>query len=107
MNPVRAGIVKHPGEFRWSSYGYNGQGEKSALIKPHLLYHELGGTEEDRRSAYRELFRHNLDPGEIDQIRKATNGNFALGAKRFQDEISEMLGRRVIPGKAGRPKKQT
>ena len=41
---------------------------------------------------------HELKPDEIDQIRKATNGNFALGAKRFQDEISIMLGRRAFPG---------
>ena len=74
-------------------------------MTPHLLYHGLGKTEEEKQSAYRELFRYQLEPGEIDQIRKATNGNFALGAKRFQDEISIMLGRRVFPGKAGRPKK--
>lgn len=106
LNPVRAGIVKHPGEFRWSSYHHNGQGEKSDLITPHMLYHGLGNTEEEKQSIYRELFRSNLEPGEIDQIRKATNGNFALGAKRFQDEVSAMLGRRVFPGKAGRPKKK-
>jgi putative transposase len=105
LNPIRADIVKHPGEFRWSSYRRNVQGEESDLITPHLLYHGLGKTEEEKQSAYRELFRYKLEPGEIDQIRKATNGNFALGAKRFQDEISIMLGRRVFPGKAGRPKK--
>ena len=105
LNPVRADIVKHPGEFRWSSYHHNGQGEESDLITPHLLYHGLGNTDEEKQSAYRELFRYQLESGEIDQIRKATNGNFALGAKRFQDEISIMLGRRVFHGKAGRPKK--
>jgi len=46
-----------------------------------------------------------LEPDEIDQIRKATNRDFALRAKRFQDEISIMLGRRAFPGKAGRPRK--
>ena len=33
--------------------------------------------------AYRELFRYELDPGVVDAIRKATNGNFALGDPRF------------------------
>ncbi len=106
LNPVRAGIVKHPGEFRWSSYRHNGQGEKSELITPHLLYHELGNIKDEKLSAYRGLFRDQLVSAEIDQIRKATNGNFALGVKRFQDKISMMLGRRVFPGKAGRPKKK-
>ncbi len=32
-------------------------------------------------------------------------GNFALGDSRFVDEIAEMLGRRVTPGKVSRPRK--
>jgi putative transposase len=106
MNPVRAGLVKHPSEYRWSSYQVNGQGEKSALIDHHLLYHDLGRTSQERQRAYRELFRDELESGEIDKIRKATNGNFSLGDSRFNTEISEILGCRVIPGKAGRPRKK-
>jgi putative transposase len=105
MNPVRAEIVKHPGEYRWSSYRTNGQGEKSELITPQNLYLSLGKSRKEREEAYRELFRYDLEPGEIDKIRKATNGNFALGNERFSEEISKNLGRRVSPGKAGRPKK--
>jgi putative transposase len=104
LNPVRAGMVNHPGEYKWSSYRVNGQGEPSEFIKVHPLYHDLGHNAE-RISAYRELFRHELEPGEIDKIRKATNGNFALGSSHFQEEIGNMLGRRVAPGQAGRPRK--
>jgi putative transposase len=106
MNPVRAGMVQHPGEYRWSSYEVNGQGKTSTLLKPHFLYQELGRTAIERQLAYRELFRLELDPGAIDKIRKATNGNFSLGDSRFNAEISEMLGRRVTPGKAGRPRQK-
>jgi len=106
MNPIRAGIVNYPGEYRWSSYQVNGQGDKSDLITHHVLYQDLAHDDEERQLAYRELFRHELEPGEIDKIRKATNGNFALGSSRFAEEISEMLGRRVTPGKAGRPRKK-
>jgi len=105
MNPVRAGIVSHPGEYRWSSYSINGQGRSSDLLSQHSLYMDLGQTDAERQAAYRELFRYELESGEIDRIRKATNGNYALGNTRFKEEISEMLGRRVVPGKAGRPKK--
>jgi putative transposase len=48
-----------------------------------------------------------VEPGLIDQIRQATNGNFVLGNDRFAEEIRLALGRRVTPGKAGRPKKTT
>ncbi len=106
MNPVRAGMVKEPGEYRWTSYHVNGQGEKSDLITHHFFYHGLGQTEAERQTSYKELFDHELESGEIEKIRKATNGNFALGTDRFKEEISEMLGRRVSPGKAGRPRKK-
>jgi putative transposase len=105
LNPVRAGMVEHPGEYRWSSYRANGQGEGSAVIRPHALYEALGLDAASRQAAYRELFRHELEPGLIDQIRRATNGNFALGSERFAADAAAALGRRVLPGKSGRPRK--
>ena len=105
LNPVRAGIVDHPGEYRWSSYKANAQEEKGELLSHHPLYVSLGQTNEKRQEAYRELFRYELDPGAIDEIRHATNGNYALGSERFKEEIFQALGRRVTPGKSGRPRK--
>ena len=104
MNPVRAGMVEHPAEYRWSSYRANAQAEQSALIKRHSLYQALGEADGARAETYRELFRHQLDPGLVDQIRSATNGNYALGSPRFAAEVERVLGRRVIRGKPGRPK---
>ena len=108
MNPVSAGIVKDPGEYRWSSYHVNGQGSESSLICPHSLYLELDRADGESKKAYRELFRYELESKEIDKIRKATNGNFAfaLGNDRFTMEISEMLGRRVTPFNPGHPTKK-
>ncbi|MBN2705729.1 MAG: hypothetical protein JXR89_04730 [Deltaproteobacteria bacterium] len=106
MNPVRANMVAHPEEYPWSSYQVNGQGKNSELVTPHALYLDLGQNEIERQIAYRELFCHELESGEIDRIRKATNGNFALGSEHFAQKVSETLGRRVTPGKAGRPRKE-
>lgn len=106
MNPVRSGIVQHPGEYRWSSYLINCQGNASGLLKPHPLYQSLGLTNTDYQIAYQQMYQSELETGEIDKIRKATNGNFALGNDRFQNEIGKVLGRRVAPGRAGRPKKE-
>lgn len=105
MNPVRAGMVAHPGEYRWSSYRANAQGEADRLIAPHSVYQVLGSDATRRVEAYRELFRYELDPGLVDEIRKATNGNFALGDTRFTSAIEAAIGRRVVPGKSGRPRK--
>jgi putative transposase len=106
MNPVRAGMVQSPDEYRWSSFRANAWDETNPVVTPHPLYQSLGNTQETRLQAYRELFRHELDPGVIDSIRKATNGNFVVGSNRFSEQISETLGRRVLPGKAGRPSKR-
>ncbi|MCD7081643.1 transposase, partial [Pseudomonas sp. MAFF 311095] len=32
MNPVRAGMVAHPGDYRWTSYRANAQGEASSFL---------------------------------------------------------------------------
>ncbi len=78
MNPVRAGMVAHPGDYRWSSYGANAQGGVSPLIRSHLVYAGLGLTDEERQATYRELFRYELDPGLVDEIRRATHGGMVL-----------------------------
>lgn len=105
LNPVRANMVEHPAEYRWSSYRANAQGEHSMLLTQHPLYINLGNDDEMRQTGYRELFRYQLDPELIDEIRTTTNGNYAFGSAKFKAEIAALLGRRVTPGKSGRPKK--
>jgi putative transposase len=105
LNPVRAGMVTHPADYRWSSYRANGQGEPDVVVRPHLAYTALGSDAASQQAAYRELFRFDLEPGLINEIRRATNGNYALGNKRFSDEVTAVLGRRVTPGRPGRPRK--
>ncbi|MBU1447063.1 MAG: transposase [Gammaproteobacteria bacterium] len=105
LNPVRANMVMHPAEYRWSSYRANAQGERDNLVCPHPLYDALGSDTSNRLAAYRELFRYELEPGLVDYIRRATNGNFALGSARFAMEVASMIGRRAVPGASGRPRK--
>ena len=44
-----------------------------------------------------------VDDTVISDIRKATNGNYALGNHRFKEEIETLLKRRARPGHSGRP----
>jgi REP-associated tyrosine transposase len=57
LNPVRAGLVRHPAHYRWSSYRANALGEADALVVPHALYCALGRSADERRAAYRGTFR--------------------------------------------------
>jgi len=103
LNPVRAAMVRHPRDYRWSSYAANAEGKGLAWLKPHEQYLALGRVGEARREAYRGLFKAHVDEHRLDEIRQATNGNFVLGGKRFQAQIARMLKRRVVRGQAGRP----
>ena len=106
LNPVRAGMVDHPGAYRWSSYRCNARGEANELIAPHPVFTALDAHPRIRAERYCGLFQNALQPGEVDQIRSATNGNYALGNDRFAAQLASALSRRVTPGRAGRPPKQ-
>ena len=105
LNPVRANMVSDPSDYPWSSYQSNAFGVSNPLITPHLDYLALGASGGDRQRHYRHLFDAHLDEQAIADIRSATNGNYVLGNRRFQDEIEKMLGRRVTQGKPGRPRR--
>ena len=66
------------------------------------MYESLGSSPALWQETYRELFRYDLDPGVIEEIRDATNGNFVLGDNRFSEQVESMPGRRVRPGETGR-----
>jgi putative transposase len=106
LNPVRAQIVSHPADYRWSSYRAHAQGEGSSLLSPHPCYLGLGRDDAERQANYRALFRERLEPGWLDAIRQATNGGYCLGNERFKQEVTAVLGRRVERGKPGRPQKK-
>ncbi len=103
LNPVRAGMVMKPQDYRWSSYHANGLGRTNTLITPHDQYRRIALTDAARIESYRALFRAHVDETLTDEIREATNGNTVLGGKRFQAQIAKALGRRVVRGVAGRP----
>ncbi len=54
--PVRSGVVKHPADYPWSSYGSNALGENVGLITEHESYLSLGPDENARWTTYRASF---------------------------------------------------
>jgi putative transposase len=105
LNPVRARLARRPRDYAWSSYRAHALGAADALVGDHPLYRALGRTAEDRRAAYRALFRTRLDPAFLDELREATNGGWALGSDRFKRQMAKALGRRVAKLPKGRPPK--
>ena len=103
LNPVRAGMVKQPGEYRWSSYGTNAWGDASWLT-PHNEYLMLGRDDTERSFAYREIFRHELSEDDLHVIRKAAHYCQPVGDERFRAQIEEKYGVVLGQMRRGRPR---
>lgn len=56
LNPVRAGLVKAPEQYIWSSYRSNALGAPNGLLQPRKEWFDLGSTTVDRCRRYRRLF---------------------------------------------------
>ena len=104
LNPIRANMVSHPGEYPWSSYAANAQNVVDTLIDHHPLYTELGPTDEIRKSAYRELFRHHIDNETLHDIRASLNHELVLGRSYFKEKIEKLTARQTHLGQPGRPR---
>ena len=105
LNPVRASMVKAPGEYRWSSYRANALGESDKFITPHNEYLALGSDQESRQQAFRELFIPEIDEPDWQLIRTATQQGVLVGDSHFAELIAKRLGQAVTARPRGRPKK--
>jgi putative transposase len=56
MNPVKAGLVRRPKDWRWSSHRHYALGATDELVDDAPAYVKLGRTAAERRRAYRHLF---------------------------------------------------
>lgn len=102
LNPVRAEMVAHPGDYPWSSYRANALGEEDERLTQHSIYYRLGRHRDTRQLAYRQLFGAHLAKADLEAIRKATNTAWALGDDRFCEKIAVSAERRVTPQPRGR-----
>ncbi len=87
QNPVRAGMVKAPQDYRWSSYRAHALGEIVPWLADHAVLNDLGLTVAERRAAYRSLCEKALRDEELAEMRHlpprlrlAENSRLALRA---------------------------
>ena len=106
LNPVRAGMVKTPEEYRWSSAKDHLGLPGGSMVVDHDVYLRLGASREERIRAYAALMREPLEGRALLQIRDAVRQGCALGSDEFKDQIEIQLGRRVRLARPGRKPKQ-
>jgi putative transposase len=92
LNPVRAGMVNDPGDYRWSSYRAHGFGIRMRLWEPHAVYLSLGDDIIARQKAYRGLMSELVDLDVIAKIRHCANTGLVLGSEKFRKQVAIMVG---------------
>lgn len=105
LNPVRAGLVAEPGEYRWSSYRHHAGLESDVVLSDHPTLWALGNTPFERQQAYRRLFEAPIRPEDLDAVRRATNRGWAVGTAGFLRSLEQRSKRAVSPRSRGRPRK--
>ena len=107
LNPVRAGLVKKPEDWQWSSFRFYGLGENNSslaeLIDTDPYYLGLGDTIEERCKKYRENIEKIMEEDFLFNIRK----NLDEGVYGKQSFIQAMKEKFDISSSnpIGRPKK--
>lgn len=96
-------MVDEPSQYLWSSYQINALGKQSPLCTPHPAYEDLGADSFVRQKTYQSLFKYQIAPLLIEDIRTSLNKGLALGSECFKSKVEQSTGRRVREAKLGRP----
>jgi putative transposase len=106
LNPVRAGIVRAPTEFAWSSHRFYAEDRPDDAITPHEVYRGLGSDHDARREAYLALFDQDFHRDTLEQVRYCVNFGWALGTPGFCRDIEKASGRPARPKLQGVPRRR-
>jgi len=105
-NPLRAGMVSLPQEYKWSSYrdkiGLGGDG----VVDRDICYQLLGHNDVARQAAYAEWVNRRDEKDDVTLIRAALARGQLTGTSRFAEEVEERMGIRIQMRGPGRPRKQ-
>lgn len=106
LNPVRAGMVRTPNQYRWSSFPSKLINKDNGWLDEHECYTALGTSVGERRARYIAFVEQGLSAKELSLFRTALQRGQLSGDNRFIDEVEQIIGRRIehrAPG--NQPKK--
>ena len=101
LNPVRAGIVDHACDYRWSSYSALAGLRVDTLVTPHATLDQLGSP---RGAAYAQWCAEGIGKDELDRRREATFRELAFGSNGFRAELDAQTARATSLRALGRPR---
>jgi len=105
LNPLRAGMVDDPAQYRWSSCPAKVGLQKQPWLALDPFYQRLGKSAAKRAEEYAAWLRETIPEAESKLIREATQRGQLTANGKFARELSEKIGRRLEPRGPGRPRK--
>ena len=96
LNPVRAGLVRAPEEWEWSSARGRILGVGDPLV---WKRNPVARARETRDWA--EFLREGLGDEDLERLRRHERTGRPLGSERFVEKVSDLLGRDLVPKKPG------
>jgi putative transposase len=93
LNPVRAGIVKRPGDYPWSSAAAHLAGKDDALVQVRPLLEEVGDWK-----AYLSV---DVEEEDAAALRRHERTGRPLGNHDFLGRLEDQLDRELLPKKRG------
>jgi putative transposase len=94
-NPVRAGLVRVAWRWPWSSAAGHVEGRPDALVTANPLAEEIGD--------WRRFLRTPDDEEVLETMRRHGRTGRPWGEPTFLARLESRLGRRLLPGRPGRP----
>ena len=98
-----SGRVGAPSEDAGTAHAHHIGQRQDRLITPHALFWELGNTPFAREAAYADRVQAGLDAATVRRLLDAARSGWALGDADFLQALQAQVGRRLSPGRAGRP----
>jgi len=104
-NPVRAGLVRHPSDYRWSSFPAHGDGRPDALLDRVIPYDQLDAYPAQRQRRWTAYVLEQPEASELAAIRRSVETGLPFGAAAWVQRLAERLKLDLTIRPRGRPKK--
>ena len=101
LNPVKARMVEHPEQYKWSSYSFRLEDDE-CWLDDNPAYLALSPVKRRRQERYRK-FVEEENESVTTLIREAVARNQLTGSSGFIDEIERRIGKRIETRGRGRP----
>ncbi len=97
-NPVRAGMVELPEDYKWSSAKFQVTDQECDFLEPVW-------KDSDDREEYKKFLNTLGEKEEIEMVKKRTYEGKPIGTVQFIENIAELLGIEISTRPKGRPRK--